>query len=94
MCLPRNILDMLDSLFYISPLASLLMILLSKELYLCKWHRLECVLPVIAIIPDIIDVHIHPLSDIAEDVNLALMTMIFLLSLINAYFVFIKPSKR
>lgn len=88
--LPGAIIDMLDKLFYLSPLAVYFFLRLSKELYLCKWHRLECILPVVALVPDIIDKYIYPLSPMAADVNLGLITMIFLLSLINAYFVFIK----
>ena len=37
--------SMLDTLFYISPIQIVGLLILSKILHLCKWHRMACVLP-------------------------------------------------
>lgn len=45
--LPDNILNVLDTLFYTSPVVALLLLMQSKILCLCKWHKMACALPVL-----------------------------------------------
>ena len=83
---------MLDQLFYTSPIVVSCNILLSYSLKLCKWHRLQCLLPMIPLIALLVDMTIYPISKIASTINALTIMLLFILSLINAYFVFIKPK--
>ena len=82
----------LDYLFYVSPTTIVLLLLLSKATKMCIWHRLECVLPLVALLPGLFDDLIMTLSNIAAHINIILIALVCLASLINAYFVFIKPT--
>lgn len=94
MYMPDVVIYLLDTLLYISPLGVALLIVLSKQLCLCPWHRLECILPVVCLVPSAIDALVCPLSEVATYMNAILLSIVLLLSLVNAYFVFIKPSVR
>lgn len=83
---------MLDQLFYTSPIVVSCNILLSYSLKLCKWHRLQCLLPMFPLIPLFVDYLIFPVSKLAFTINALTIITLFTLSLINAYFVFIKPK--
>lgn len=85
---------MLDQLFYTSPIVVSCNILLSYSLKLCKWHRLQCLLPMIPLITLLVDVTIYPISKIASTINALTVILLFTLSFINAYFVFIKPKNN
>ena len=83
----------LDQLFYTSPVSILFALLLSRSLKLCKWHKLECVLPMIPLVHLVIDSYIIPLNNVSAIINVGTIIIICLASLINAYFVFIhKPN--
>ena len=60
---------MLDQLFYTSPIVVSCNILLSYSLKLCKWHRLQCLLPMFPLIPLFIDYLIFPVSKLAFTIN-------------------------
>ena len=85
---------MLDQLFYTSPIVVSCNILLSYSLKLCKWHRLQCLLPMTPLITLAVDVTTYPISKIASTINALTIILLFTLSLINAYFVFIKPKNN
>lgn len=84
---------MLDHLFYTSPIVVSCNILLSYALKLCKWHRLQCYLPMFPLIPVAIDNYIYPLSKFAATANALTIIILCITSLINAYFVFIHNTK-
>ena len=84
----------LDQLFYTSPIVVSCNILLSYSLKMCKWHKLQCVLPMFPLIPLFMDYLIFPLSKFAFTINAITIIVLFALSLINAYFVFIKPKNN
>lgn len=84
----------LDQLFYTSPIVVSCNILLSYSLKLCKWHRLQCLLPMFPLIPLFVDYLIFPVSKLAFTINALTIILLFTLSLINAYFVFIKPKNN
>lgn len=94
MYMPETIIYILDTLLYCSPTMVILLIILSKQLQLCFWHRLECSLPILCMVPGIIDVIVFPLSEAATYINAVTLSFLLLLSLVNAYFVFVKPSVR
>lgn len=80
----------LDNLLYVSPVITIIFLLASRVLRLCKWHRAACLLPLIAHIPVIIDIHIYELTEVATEVNIATFITISLLLLIAAYNVFMR----
>ena len=80
----------LDTLFYVSPLVVILLWMLSKALKMCNWHRLECVLPLVPQVPIFFDDYINQFDYAGAAVNICVVGLLFLLSLLNAYFVFIK----
>lgn len=84
----------LDQLFYTSPISILFALILSRSLKLCKWHKLECVLPMIPLIHLAIDTYIVPLSNVSAIINVGTIIFLCILSLINAYFVFRKPKSH
>ena len=91
MLFSENVATILDQLFYTSPIVVSCNIALSYSLKLCKWHRMECSLPLIPMLPLFVDYYIYPLNNIAVGINTTIMIILCLASLINAYFVFIKP---
>lgn len=82
----------LDQLFYTSPISVLFVLILSRSLKLCKWHKLECVLPMIPLIHLTVDTFLVSLSNVSAIVNVGTIIALCILSLINAYFVFRKPK--
>ena len=80
----------LDYLFYVSPSTIAILLILSKSTKMCFWHRLECVLPVVAILPALVDDFILRFTNSATIVNISTIGLMFFATLINAYFVFIK----
>lgn len=94
MYMPETIIYLLDTLLYCSPIMVAFLIVLSKQLRLCFWHRLECSLPVLCMFPGMIDSVIFPLSEVATYINAVTLSFLLLLSLVNAYFVFVKPSVK
>ena len=85
-----NVAVVLDTLFYVSPMTVVLLWLLSRAFKLCNWHRFECVLSLIPQIPIFFDDYINQFGYVATLVNISVIGLLFLLSLVNAYFVFIK----
>ena len=81
-----------DQLFYTSPFMIVCAIGLSYSLKLCKWHRLECILPLLPTCMELVDEFIYSFTKLVSYLNAILIGIICLTSLINAYFVFIKPS--
>lgn len=79
-----------DYLFYISPTTIFILLILSKATKMCAWHRLECILPIVAMLPALFDSLVMSLSHVAAYVNVCTIIFVFLASLLNAYFVFIK----
>lgn len=89
-----TIATMTDLLFYVSPVAVFFNLRMSKIFKMCKWHRLECLLPLLPIVIVFVNGFGFIIPDIAVYVNWSVNLIIFLLSLINAYFVFIKPRNE
>lgn len=94
MYMPDFIIDILDLLLYISPLSIALLLILSRHLHLCIWHKLECLLPAVCMVPGLFDTLFVSLSEIATYINAILLSFVLLISLVNAYFVFVKPTVK
>lgn len=90
MFVSENARFVLDTLFYVSPIVIAGMLVESKILKLCKWHKTACILPIIPQITVFIDYHIISLTAIEAYVAIALPTAMSILLLIAAYNVFMK----
>lgn len=88
----ENVSIWVDMIFYVSPISIIFLLILSRTLKLCKWHRLECVLPLMGFCAVIINDFIIEFGKYGQLANYIIVIATFILSLINAYFVFIKPS--
>lgn len=84
----------IDGVIYVSLIFVLFLIRLSYCVKLCKWHRLQCSLPLFPQIVDKIDVYVYEFGVYLAIVNYIVFGVMAILSLINAYFVFIKPAVR
>lgn len=92
--LPESMLYFLDLFGYSSVVQIIFLLFLSKKLHLCKWHRLECVLPLFGVAAVMIDWMIYEFPIEATAFNVCICLMILCCSKVNAYHVFIKPNSR
>lgn len=78
----------LDTLFYVSPLLICLLLVESKILQLCKWHKMACVLPILPQTANIVDSLFFEFS--TTEVNILNCTVIIMAValLVAAYKVF------
>lgn len=79
----------LDTLFYTSPLIICLLLVESKILKLCRWHKIACILPLIPQIALLVDSFVVELSEVAVVVNIITSALMLILFVIAAYKVFI-----
>lgn len=80
-------------IFYVSPIVSLTFVWLSYPIKLCNWYRFQCCLPMFSIPFTLIDENVVEFSLKMAWISYAFLLLIFLLSLINAYFVFVRPKR-
>lgn len=92
--LTETSLNLIDGIIYLSAIMIILLIRLSYCVKLCIWHRLQCALPLLPQIVAQVDRYILKFDLYLAIVEVIVMCIIFTLSLINAYFVFIKPTTR
>lgn len=78
--------------FYESPFFIAFLIYLSYCVKLCFWHRLQCILPLIPQLLVFCDNYIYEYGEALATFNFVIIILLFILSLVNAYFVFIRPS--
>ena len=78
-----------DTLFYTSPMSIALLLILSSIYQLCRWHKLQCCIPLFPMAVMIIDSFIVELSAIVANINIYLCLIMFVLSLFNAYKMFL-----
>lgn len=79
---------------YLSPLLIAFLIYLSYAVKLCFWHRLQCTLPLIPQAVVYCDTYIYEYGEALAKVNFAIIVILFILSLVNAYFVFIRAPRK
>lgn len=87
---PESVVVLFDTLFYVSPVVVAGLLVLSKLLCLCKWHKTACVLPLLPQVVSFIDYYIIELTEIAAQVNIILFGSMAVLLLLAAYNVFMK----
>lgn len=79
---------LLDSLFYVSPITIIMLLVLSRTLKLCRWHKTACCIPIIPQIISLVDYYIITLSQAGVIVGLFTILTMTTLLLISAYKVF------
>lgn len=79
-----------DMLFYISPITSITFVCLSFKLKLCNWYRLQCLIPLMPLPFSIVDGMVCEFIEPVAYINYGITSLAFILSLLNAYFVFVK----
>lgn len=84
----------ISGLIYMPLVMIIFLVYLSYCVKLCKWHRLQCVLPLIPQVIVFIDEKVYEFGESAITITTSIFVLLFLLSLINAYFVFIKKPGR
>ena len=78
-------------ILYTPPPIILIMLIFSRMLHLCKWHRLACALPLVPFCFTMIDAYLIELSDIAVWILNGLALAMIIMLLMAAYNVFLKP---
>lgn len=78
-------------ILYTLPPIILIMLIFSRMLHLCKWHRLACALPLVPFCFTMIDAYLIELSDIAVWILNGLAIAMIIMLLMAAYNVFLKP---
>ena len=58
-CFPGPILDIVDYVFFVSPVVALAHLIYSRMLKLCKWHRMACALPLLPQSVDVVDNYVY-----------------------------------
>ena len=86
----EEVLTILDTLLYVSPIIIICMLVESKVLKLCRWHKTACALPAIPQINILIDRYIYEFSIRAEIIHLSIILLMSILLLVAAYNVFLK----
>lgn len=90
--LSYEVISTVDNLIFLSAIMAALLIRLSYCVKLCIWHRLQCALPLLPQAIAQIDEYIYEFGEYVSAFNYTSTGIVFTLSLINAYFVFIKPA--
>lgn len=80
----------MENILYVSPIMILLFVLLSYKLKFCKWHRVECLLPITQQVLSLVDAYIYEFGEYSVYVIIYTIALLFTLSLVNAYFVFVR----
>lgn len=84
-----EILNVIDLLFYISPLFTASHLVYSRILHLCFWHRIACLIPLFPLISNIIDSSIYEFCEhgaIAVDLTFAIMVIFLLVCAYKVFF--------
>lgn len=90
----ENIDMLINESCYLSPLLVLFLIYLSYAVKLCFWHRLQCTLPLIPQALVYCDTYIYEFGEALATLNFAILLILFIASLVNAYFVFVRPTRN
>ena len=85
-----NIASFCDTMFYVSPISVVPMLIFSRLLRMCIWHRAACVLPIAPQALSIIDRYIVEFPWSAGVITIAISILLLSALLLCAYKVFIK----
>lgn len=90
LAVPENVVMVLDTMFYVSPIMVVAFLILSKILRLCKWHKTACLVPVLPQVVSLVDYYIVEFPCSAAEMTVYMSLSLILLLLICAYNVFMK----
>lgn len=90
--LSYEVISTFDSLIFLSAIMVVFLIRLSYCVKLCIWHRLQCALPLLPQAIAQIDELFYEFGIYTSIINHATIAVVFILSLVNAYFVFMRPA--
>lgn len=78
----------MDLLCYTSPMICLFMLVLSFMLKMCKWHKIQCTLPILLIMINVIDVNVCEFAVDELLVTNIILIFVTAMSLFNGYRIF------
>jgi hypothetical protein len=87
---PEPIVVLFDTLFYVSPIVVVGLLILSRLLRLCRWHKTACILPLLPQVVSFVDYYVIELTEVAAQVNIILFGSMSVFLLFAAYNVFMK----
>lgn len=79
-----------DTLFYVSPIVVVGLLILSRLLRLCRWHKTACILPLLPQVVSFVDYYVIELTEVAAQVSIILFGSMSVFLLFAAYNVFMK----
>lgn len=85
----ENIMSLMESMCYVSPIVIITLFILSHSLKLCFFYRLQCLLSAAPQIFVLIDEYLYEFGTLSVSLATVFMGTVFLLSMINVYRVFI-----
>lgn len=80
--------SVLDLFLYVSPMYCASLLVLSKLLHFCIWHKIQCCLPTLPLVIVLID-NFHEFGESSIYVEFACISLIIILSIINAIKLFL-----
>lgn len=86
------VLNVLDTLFYVSPVVVIAFLVESRILKLCRWHKTACVLPVLPQVEVLADSCIYEFAQWEAQALIILIIVMSVLLLVAAYKVFLSPK--
>lgn len=89
--LSYEVISTVDSLIFLSVVMVGFLIRLSYCVKLCKWHRLQCALPLLPQAIAQFDEYIYEFGEYVSAVNYASTGLVFTLSLVNATLYSLSP---
>ena len=82
-------LDVIDYVFFVSPIVVLSHLVYSRMLLMCAWHRVACALPIIPQSVDLFDTYIYHFEHgawVVITITLILTTAIFMVAIYKVFF--------
>ena len=88
----ESVLTVLDTLFYVSPVAVVAFLVESRILKLCRWHKLACSLPLLPQVVVAFDRWVYEFWVWETYIHISMSLLMAVLLLVAAYKVFIVPK--
>lgn len=79
----------IDTIFYVSPLACAALLIYSKILHLCGWHKTACCVPLVPHVVTFTDIYLIELTvreSVIVDITIAVMAFLLIISAYKVFF--------
>jgi hypothetical protein len=93
-CDSDNTLSLIDTFCYVSPIYCLSLLILSKLLRFCIWHKIQCFLPVLPVIIQFADDYVYTAGEFSAYVDYLCVIAIIVLSMFNAIKIFLCNQQK